>query len=640
MGVPEKYMPGWVTEEELVEREQQDRAEDQANMLLQQQDQAQGPHTYRGMPSQVPFTAYEDDKREYDKRQAGKVASVEDDTPPGQGMLLPGVPQGPQGGSAASEKGSQRSNGERPSAFAKGGPLENFSPSDPTGRYSGFMGFLASPLLRTLGEGASVGLAGLRNNRDNGAFQQSMIKRVMDNRDSRSQQQAQAETMKLTAGVNQLVAAGKYGEALTMIQDGIEKVRKGEIPTSGEMLNYLTRMEASLAQAAAKKGEKQRGAKAAMDTVAGMVPDLAQGLKGLDTSDMDADDVYKAVGLAIQARSKMQHVSHEGELYAFDQITGKFTPANVGTPGMLTMGQLKGMGQEVFGRMQQYAIKAGTPLGGVVGKAQKGDMDALNTISLWTEQARKDVENQKGRKPLDLDDLASLQKVRPDLYGKVRFLDELPEGVAASMAVDQDNRKAARAGLQGVIEGRTIAFDRATGNPVPAPTPNDIITGAYSIVNADKYRESAKDVASIRQSLDAMLNSAGKVLAKERGKNFLAGLKTYASQTFDRDSRIFESMQGSMALTMARIAQGARASDIDLQTASKIVPTRWDTVEVAAEKMRFILEMTETLDRGNKGLDIPRKTIEDYKRRIDELDRKSGQPKPGVDDAARKLLGG
>lgn len=637
MGMPEKYLPGYVTEEELVQRELDDRAEEQQSMLLQQ-DQATGPHSYRGMPSQVPFTRYEDDEAAYKQRQGQRAQEVEDDTPPpGGGMLLPGAPTPSQGGSAAPAGGSR----ERPSAFAKGGPLHAFSPSDPTGQYSGFMGFLASPLMRTIGEGASVGLAGLRNNRDNGAFQNAMIQRVMANRDDRSKQAAQAETMKLTAGVNQLIAAGKYGEALTMIQDGIEKVRKGEIPTSGEMLNYLTRMEASLAQAAAKKGEKQRGAKAAMDFATALAPEATKGLDKIDVSDMDADDVYKAVGLAIQARSRMQHVSHEGELYAFDQITGKFTPANVGATGMLTMSQLKGMGTEIFGRIQQYAIKEGTPLGTVVGRAQKGDVQALNTIAAWTETARKDVEGQKGRKPLDLDDVAALQAVRPDLVGKIRFLDELPVGVAGDMAVQQDNRKAARAGLQGVIEGRTIAFDRASGSPVAAPTPNDILRGTYSIVNADKYREAAKDVTTIRQSLDAMLNSASKVLAKERGKNFLAGLKTYASQTFDRDSRIFESMQGSMALSMAKLAQGARASDIDLAAASKIVPTRWDTAEVAADKMRFILEMVETLDRGNKGLDIPRTTVENYLKRIDELGKRSGQStKPGLDDAARKLLGG
>ena len=147
-----------------------------------------------------------------------------------------------------------------PGLFDRTGPFAAFSPSDPTGRYSGIRGFLASPLFQTLAESLAVGLAGLRNTRDQGRFQEALMQQIQTRRAERASLAAQQETLASVASINQLVAQGKYAEAQAQVSDMLNRIRMGQMPTTPEMLTYLARMDASLAAEAAKRGERREQA--------------------------------------------------------------------------------------------------------------------------------------------------------------------------------------------------------------------------------------------------------------------------------------------------------------------------------------------------------------------------------------------
>jgi hypothetical protein len=308
-------------------------------------------------------------------------------------------------------------------------------------------------------------------------------------------------------------------------------------------------------------------------------------------------------------------VARGARLYLLNPATGEMRDAGAaGTASEpLTINELDKPIRDV---LFERAAKGGmTPEELVIAHSDKNDprhkraVDELAAASQEATKRSEETTEKRQRQRLTAKELEAVSHVTGG-KGKYQYYEDLPDNLKGQLLRFQereaDRQKEGMLLLQGIKE----AYDRE-GNKVQVTSENldsirhGLATGTMFSVR-EKDGEPIKVMSALVPQVQYLGHLADRILAKQGGgQNLVVALKLAVARGVmtNDDAVLFDAIGKNMTLHIARMLQGARASDLDARLAAALIPNERDTVAVARKKLNF-LQFQMTMERDAR-LGIP-----------------------------------
>mgnify|MGYP001559542746 CR=1 FL=1 len=241
--------------------------------------------------------------------------------------------------------------------------------------------------------------------------------------------------------------------------------------------------------------------------------------------------------------------------------------------------------------VRNEASKARISIPGLVAGVNRKEPSALAQLDALTrasEATALKTEERKARVKLTPRQITYLTKA--GLAGKQYHEDLTPQ--EAGILIREEDKDQDRDRLQQVIDSRLVEVFDTQGRQAPGLGAIDVKAGRAVTVRHDDAQQ-IRTMNAILPQLDDLQAVAARVLVATKdtpGLNLVQAIKLAVGRGLmtNEDAAMFQAIAGPLGLQLTKMYQGSRPSDLDLQSALKILPKETDTFVVAARKLNFL----------------------------------------------------
>ena len=241
--------------------------------------------------------------------------------------------------------------------------------------------------------------------------------------------------------------------------------------------------------------------------------------------------------------------------------------------------------------VRNEASKARVSVPGLVAGLNRKDPSALAQLDGLTrasEATAAGIKELAARVKLTPRQLTYLTKA--GIQGKQYHEDLTPQ--EAAILIREEDKDQDRDRLQQVIDSRLVEVFDLQGRQAPGLGANAVKAGQAVTVRHDDAQQ-IRTMNAILPQLDDLQAVAARVLVATKdtpGMNLVQAVKLAVGRGLmtNEDAAMFQAIAGPLGLQLTKMFQGSRPSDLDLQTALKIVPKETDTFAVAVRKLNFL----------------------------------------------------
>lgn len=355
--------------------------------------------------------------------------------------------------------------------------------------------------------------------------------------------------------------------------------------------------------------------------VLGMAQKVLDQLKGLDTQEKAKQaaqsfvNAQGAVGPQLEAYGRMiragmpheqalplahlvpasadkweRHLDWKGNrMLLFNKTTGEATIVPLPTPEGTNLEDMtiENLPQAV----RNEASKARVSIPGLVAGLNRKDPSALAQLDGLTRASEATAAGIKALgERIKLTPRQSAYLVKAGIHGKHFDTDLSPQ--EAGILIREEDKDQDRDRLQQVIDSRLVEVFDLQGRQAPGLGANAVKAGQAVTVRHDDAQQ-IRTMNAILPQLDELQAVAARVLVATKdtpGMNLIQAVKLAVGRGLmtNEDAAMFQAIGGPLGLQLTRMYQGSRPSDLDLQSALKILPKETDTFAVAVRKLNFL----------------------------------------------------
>lgn len=241
--------------------------------------------------------------------------------------------------------------------------------------------------------------------------------------------------------------------------------------------------------------------------------------------------------------------------------------------------------------VRNEASKARVSIPGLVAGLNRRDPSALAQYEGLTRTSEATVAGIKALgERIKLTPRQSTYLTKVGITGK-HFLEDLTPQ-EAGILIREEDKDQDRDRLQQVIDSRLVEVFDLQGRQAPGLGANAVKAGQAVTVRHDDAQQ-IRTMNAILPQLDDLQAVAARVLVATKdtpGMNLVQAVKLAVGRGLmtNEDAAMFQAIAGPLGLQLTKMYQGSRPSDLDLQSALKILPKETDTFVVAARKLNFL----------------------------------------------------
>ena len=241
--------------------------------------------------------------------------------------------------------------------------------------------------------------------------------------------------------------------------------------------------------------------------------------------------------------------------------------------------------------VRNEAAKARVSIPSLIAGVNRRDPSALSRLEALTrasEVTALRTEERKARIKLTPRQVTYLTKA--GISGKQYHEDLTPQ--EAGILIREEDKDQDRDRLQQVIDSKLVEVFDLQGRQAPGLGANAVKVGQAVTVRHDDAQQ-IRTMNAILPQLDDLQAVAARVLVATKdtpGMNLVQAVKLAVGRGLmtNEDAAMFQAIAGPLGLQLTKMYQGSRPSDLDLQSALKILPKETDTFAVAVRKLNFL----------------------------------------------------
>ena len=276
-------------------------------------------------------------------------------------------------------------------------------------------------------------------------------------------------------------------------------------------------------------------------------------------------------------------------LILFDKVSQAVTVVPLPTPegGNLEDMTIENLPQAV----RNEAAKSRISIPGLVAGVNRKDPSALAQLDALTRASEGTAAGIKALgERIKLTPRQSTYLINAGIKGKHFDTDLSPQ--EAAILIREEDKDKDRDNLQLNISSKLVEVFDIEGRPAPQMGAREVLSGKAITVRHDDAKE-IRTMNAILPQLDDLQAVAARVLVATKdtpGLNLLQAVQLAVGRGLmtNEDAAMFQAIAGPLGLQLTKMYQGSRPSDLDLQSALKILPKETDTFAVAVRKLNFL----------------------------------------------------